>query len=167
MNYQKLTFYTLILSIFTLAWMVPGGPVETRDFSHLAPGIAWSFNIFLTSLVLVAIALIYFLYKKQKWAYQLTGIVGFAFFLVFVLDLGKIFPVSPDAMSPLLFVMEVVGLIFGVLLMWLAYKTISVTEASFWLSAAKLPNIVILIGVALLFFGIFVVYFATSSTLNF
>jgi hypothetical protein len=167
MNYQKLTIYTLVLSIFTLSWMVPGGPVETRDFSHLAPQIAWAFNIFLTSLILLAIALIYFLFKKQKWAYQLTGVVGFAFFLVFVLDLGKIFPVSPDPMSPLLLLMEILGLIFGILLMWLAYKTIKMTDISFWLNTTKLPNMVILIGVTLLFFGAFVVYFATSSTLNF
>lgn len=167
MNYQKHTVYTLVLSILTLAWMVPGGPVETRDFSHLAPQIAWAFNIFLTILFLLAIVLIYFMFIKQKWAYQLTGVVGLAFFLVFVLDLGKIFPVSPDPMSPLLFVMEIMGLIFGVLLMWLSYKTIKMTDISFWVNAFKLPVIIIIIGVALLFFGAFVVYFATSSILNF
>ena len=147
--------------------MVPGGPVETRDFSHLEPRVAWAFNIFLTSIFLLAIVLIYFLQQKQKWAYQLTGVVGLVFFLVFVLDLGKIFPVSPDPMSPLLLVMEIMGLIFAVLLMWLPYKTIKMTDTPFWLSAVKVPMIVKITGVALLLFGAFVVYFATSSTLKF
>jgi len=111
MNYQKITIYTLVLSLFTLAWMVPGGPVETRSFSNILPEIVMGFNIFLTSLMIVSIALVYFMYKKQKWAYQLTGVVGLAFALVFLLDLGGIFPVSLDPMQTLLFVMEVIGLI--------------------------------------------------------
>ncbi|GLX78254.1 hypothetical protein tinsulaeT_15940 [Thalassotalea insulae] len=167
MNYAKSTIYVLILAIITLAWMVPGGPVETRDFSHLAPEVAWSFNIFLTSLMLVAIALVYFMFKKQRWAYQLTGVVGLAFFLVFLLDLAKIFPVSPDPMSTLLFVLEIAGVVFGLLLSWLSYQAIRLSEQTFWVSTITIPNSLLFIGIGMLIFGAFVVYFATASTLRF
>ncbi len=167
MNYAKYTIYLLILSIVTLGWMVPGGPVETRDFSHLAPAIAWSFNIFLTGLMLVAIALVYFTVKKQRWAYQITGVVGFAFFLVFMLDLAEIFPVSPDPMSKMLFILEISGLVFGILLSWLCYQTLANTDASYYQNTVSIPKPLLLVGIALLVFGGFVVYFATASTLKF
>lgn len=166
MNYQKITIYTLLLSLFTLAWMVPGGPVETRSFSNILPEIVMGFNIFLTSLMIVSIALVYFMYKKQKWAYQLTGVVGMAFALVFLLDLGGIFPVSLDPMQTLLFVMEVIGLILGVLLMWLSYKMIQVTHDSAWSGKFKIPKVWIIAGIMLLIFGVYIVYFATSSALR-
>jgi len=166
MSYQKITIYVLVLSLFTLSWMVPGGPVETRSFSNILPEIVMGFNIFLTSLMIVSIALVYFMHKKQKWAYQLTTVVGLAFALVFILDLVGIFPISLDPMQRLLFVMEIIGLILGLLLMFLSYKTIQVTEESFWLEKSKIPKVWIIAGVTLLLFGVYIVYFATTAALR-
>lgn len=167
MSYPKHTIQTLIASLVTLAWMVPGGPVETRDFSHLEPWVAWGFNIFLTTLVVGSLMLVYFMLKKQKWAFQMTGVVGLAFFLVFTLDLGEIFPVSPDPMSSMLLALEIAGVIFGLLLMWLAFQSVRVSDPSYWQSQLQIPGGIILLSVALLLFGAYVVYFATASTLHF
>ena len=166
MNYQKITIFTLVISIFTLAWMVPGGPVETRSFSNILPEVVLGFNIFLTALIIVAISLIYFMYKKQKWAYQANGVVGLAFALVFILDLGGIFPVSLDPMQTLLFVMEIIGLLLGVLLMWLSYKTLQTTSESFWINTFKISKFWIIVGIMLLLLGVYVIYFATTSALS-
>lgn len=166
MNYPKITIITLIISILTLAWMVPGGPVETRSFSNILPEVVLGFNIFLTALIIVAISLVYFMYKKQKWAYQANGIVGFAFTLVFILDLGGIFPVSLEPMQTLLFVMEIIGFFLGILLMWLSYKTLQTTPKSFWINTFKIPRFWIRIGIMLLLLGVYVIYFATTSALS-
>jgi hypothetical protein len=166
MSIQKITISALVWSILNLAVMVPGGPVETRVFSNLLPQVVLGFNIFLTGLILVSIAVVYFLAKRQKWAYQIAVVLGFAYFLVFLLDLARIFPVSPDPMPALLMAMEMLGLILGASLMWLSLKTVSVAAESYWQGAGRLPNVIIAIGVALLIFGAFVVYFATTAALQ-
>ncbi|GAA0370681.1 hypothetical protein GCM10009092_38740 [Bowmanella denitrificans] len=165
MNYPRITSLTLLIAIFTLAWMVPGGPVETRDFSHLPPLIAWSFNVFLTALVMVSLALVYFMHKRLRWAFQATTIAGLAFALVFLLDLAEIFPVSPDPMSDLLFTLEIAGLLFGLILMWLSVRSLQTCDN--WQSHVALPGWVQVVLVLMLLFGAYVVYFATSATLQF
>lgn len=165
-DYLKLTRYTLVLSLFTLAWMVPGGPVETRSFSNILPSIVMGFNIFLTSLMIVSIVLVYFMHKKQKWAYQLTGVVGLAFALVFFLDLAHIFPISLDPMETLLFSMEVIGLILGLVLMLLSYLSIKNTPDGTWLKKAPIPKTYLGIGAFLLLLGVYIVYFATNAALT-
>ncbi|WP_035526735.1 hypothetical protein [Haliea salexigens] len=40
----------LVLSGIALSSLVPGGPIENRDFSHIAPVVLLVFNIFLTAL---------------------------------------------------------------------------------------------------------------------
>ena len=166
MNYPKITIFTLIVSIVLLALMVPGGPIETRSFAELIFVIAVGFNVFLTLLVITSIASIYFMFKKQKWAYQLAGILGFAYMLVFVLDLGGIFPVSLDPMETPLLILESISLILGALLMLLSYKTISTVEENYWLGTFRIPNSFFFLIILLLLIGAFVVYFATSAALT-
>jgi len=62
--------------------------------------------------------------------------------------------------------MEIIGLILGLLLMFLSYKTIQVTEESFWLEKSKIPKVWIIAGVTLLLFGVYIVYFATTAALR-
>ena len=166
MNYQKYTIYILALLLISFATLVPGGPIETRDFSHLMPQVAWGFNTFLTSLGVLSIALIYFMAKRQKWAYQIASIFGFAYLLVYLLDLGKIFPVSSDPMSPLLFAIEIIGSILGILLMWTSYKAIKTGNKNMWAGKFKIPKIAIAIGMAILIIGALVLCFATASVLK-
>ena len=65
MNHQKYAILFLALSVIALSVLVPGGPIETRDFSHLIPILAWGFNTFLVCLVILSIFLLYFMIKKE------------------------------------------------------------------------------------------------------
>lgn len=101
----------LALSSVLLTSLVPGGLIETRSFAHINSLILGGFNTFLTSLSLLSLLLIYFVWQRQRWAYVASAIAGLSYFLVYVLDLGRLFPVSPDAMPLALFVIEVLGTI--------------------------------------------------------
>ncbi len=165
-NYPKITRWTLLLSLILMSTMVPGGPVETRSFVNIESDIVLGFNIFLTLLMVASILILYFTFKKQRWAYQFTGIIGFTFASVFALDLARIFPVSLDPMSSTLFTLEWISLILGIVLMWLSYKAVIVTESSFWSVKRKLSMPFMLGVIFLLLLGIYVVYFATSAALT-
>lgn len=107
-------FSLLLLSAILLSVLVPGGPIETRNFSHISPLVLGGFNIFLTTLSLASFWLLYFIWQQQRWAFIASAMSGVAYFAVYVLDLAHWFPVSPDAMSPVLFVIEVLGTIVSI-----------------------------------------------------
>lgn len=107
----------LALSSVLLTSLVPGGLIETRSFAHINPIVLGGFNTFLTSLSMLSLLLIYFVWQRQHWAYAASAIAGLSYFLVYVLDLGRLFPVSPDAMPPALFLIEVLGTIVSLPLM--------------------------------------------------
>ena len=96
-NYS--VFGLLLLSAVSLTSLVPGGQIETRDFSHISPLVLGSFNVFLTMLSLTSFLLLYSVWRRQRWAFVASGIWGIGYFLVYVLDLARWFPVSPDAMT--------------------------------------------------------------------
>ena len=112
----------MLLSAVSLTSLVPGGPIETRDFSHISPLVLGSFNIFLTTLSLTSFLLLYFVWQRQRWAFVASGIWGIGYFLVYVLDLARWFPVSPDAMPPALFAIEVFGTILSIPLAVLSFS---------------------------------------------
>ena len=128
----------LILSV-----MVPGGPVETRDLSYMdnMPIVPSLFNIFLTTLAVFTLFILpYAMYKKQKWAFNASILTGISYILVFALDLLNIFPSVPYPMPRLLFVFEIIGLIFGFILSFWAYKSIDTTSDKYWSSAQNTPK---------------------------
>ena len=108
---QYSVFLLLLLSATMLTSLVPGGPIETRGFSHISPFVLGSFNVFLTTLSIASFLLLYFVWRQQRWAFIGSALAGIAYFLVYVLDLARWFPVSSDAMPPALFVIEVSGTI--------------------------------------------------------
>lgn len=112
----------LILSSGLLVSLVPGGLIETRDFSYINPIILGSFNTFLTVLGIGSLLLVYFVVREAKWALMVATLAGVSYFLVYVLDLGVIFPVSSDPMPMTLFVIEIVGAIVSVPLMFVSLK---------------------------------------------
>ncbi len=101
----------LILSAVLLGVLVPGGPIETRSFSHIDPLVLGIFNTFLTSLGIGSIAIAYFVWQNRSWTGIASLICGLSYLLVYLLDLGKIFPVSPVPMPPMLLLIEVLGTI--------------------------------------------------------
>ncbi|NET85071.1 MAG: hypothetical protein F6J94_25095 [Moorea sp. SIO1F2] len=112
----------LVLSFGLLASLVPGGLIETRSLSHIDPLILGIFNTFLTSLVIVSLLIVYFIFKDLKWAFIVSGLCGISYFIVYALDLGTLFPVSPDPMPQALFVIEVLGMIVSLPLLFISVR---------------------------------------------
>ncbi|MBP0021787.1 MAG: hypothetical protein J7647_30060 [Cyanobacteria bacterium SBLK] len=99
----------LVLSSVLLSTLIPGGPIETRSFAHIDPIILGSFNIFLTSLNIGSLLLAYFVWQEQRWSFLASAIFGLSYFFTYTLDLGGLFPISPDAMPLALFSIEIAG----------------------------------------------------------
>jgi hypothetical protein len=164
-NYLVYSAPVLLLLSTVLFWtLIPGGPVETRRFAHYSPIILGSFNTFLTILGIGSLVVVYFCFVGSQLAFYGAGICGLSYFLVYALDLGKVFPVSPDKMSRALFIIEVSGLILSIPLTLLSF-----------ISASMLENVtegfqMSVFGIVLLFLmvtlGIGIVIFATKVTMK-
>lgn len=102
----------LIISAALLTALVPGGVVESRDFSHITPLILIGFNLFLTVLVFGS-CLLGLQWIRKPASLTTTLCAGVSYFLVYLLDLLAIFPVSPTPMSELLWAIEVTGLVLA------------------------------------------------------
>jgi uncharacterized membrane protein len=159
----------LALSFGLLGVLIPGGPVETRSFSHIDPLILGIFNTFLTVLGLVSILLIYSILKNMKWAYTLSAVCGACYFLVYALDLAMIFPVSPDPMPQALFIIEVLATIASIPLMLFsvqgALKNINgINEQS--MEGGTFSTRFVYLVFFLVIAGIAIVVFATKSAMG-
>ncbi len=110
----------LLFALFLcLALLIPGGPIEHRDFSHLSPLVVWTFNTFLTILGFATLLLGFFVLRRQRWAVIGSIIAAFLFLVTDLLDLLQIFPTSPTSPDPLLrsFLFLILALSLGVLLL--------------------------------------------------
>jgi len=80
----------------SFATLVPGGPIENRDFSNLGSAAFSGFNAFLISLGIAGFVALYFVWRDRLAAYWAAIIIGWLYIIVVALDLGRVFPVSPD-----------------------------------------------------------------------
>ena len=94
--YPRAGAIALLALLLTFASLAPGGPVENRDFSHLSPATFNGFNAFLVSLGILGFVAAFFLWRRRAWASWVSIFVGWAYVIVVALDLGKVFPRSPD-----------------------------------------------------------------------
>jgi hypothetical protein len=148
--------------------LVPGGPIETRDFSHISPVILGAFNTFLTSLGIGSFVFAYFALKGRRWAFIASLICGISYFLVYALDLGKIFPVSPNEMPAALLAIEIVGILVSLPLAYLSLRTIQMPMG---LSIAHEAGTVmnkkhVLLLVVMALAGIGIITFATLAAMG-
>lgn len=123
MSIRVLTAALLGLSALNLTLMIPGGFVETREFTLYPVSVIAGFNVFLTVLGLGSFVLAWRIWRGARrtlWAL----LAGIAYVAVYVLDLAVIFPISQTPMSALLETLEWVGTGLGVLLM--------IAGAMFW-----------------------------------
>ena len=109
----------LLTSAAFLTSLVPGGPIEDRDFSHIHGLILIGFNLFLTLLVLASLIL------GVRWIRSSTSalwplLLGVGYLAVYLLDLLKLFPVSPSPMNQALWTIEMAGLVLSIVLMVLS-----------------------------------------------
>lgn len=100
----------LIVSAVLLAALIPGGPIENRDFSHIHAGILAGFNLFLTTLDFCSVVLAYFIFRRPGHARKFAYGIAAAYLGVYALDLARVFPASPTAMSFSLALVEVLGI---------------------------------------------------------
>lgn len=162
----------LALSSVLLTSLIPGGLIETRSFAHINPFVLGSFNTFLTTLSLASLLLIYFAWQEYRWAFVASFISGLSYFLVYVLDLAHIFPISPDAMPISLLVIEVLGTIVSLPLMVTsglgiqhsAKQLVQKQNSQLNHNFAGKKQILIAIGIALI--GIGIITFATRSAMG-
>ncbi|WP_180901886.1 hypothetical protein [Martelella soudanensis] len=116
MSNSRLVITTLLVaSALNLALMIPGGLVETRDFSAYPSVVLGAFNVFLTVLGLGSLVLAYTITKAGR-GHNWSALAGLSFVGVYLLDLGRIFPVPPNPMSTLLATLEWIGTGLGVAL---------------------------------------------------
>lgn len=176
MTRQNIYWLAAVLGIsgIALSTLVPGGPIETRDFSHINPLTLGVFNTFLTTLCLGSLLLIYFVLRSEHWAMVMSAISGLSYLGVYGLDLAEIFPVSPDAMPPALLSIEVFGSILSIPLLVLSVQAMRslrqravvepVSSHTESLPSFQLSPILLAISLGAIALGVIV--FSTSSAMG-
>ena len=156
-----------ILSAIMLAILVPGGPIETRSFARIDPVILVAFNTFLTALGLASLFLAYFTYRERRAAFMASALCGLGYFLVYVLDLSRIFPVSPDPMPRTLWAIEIAGAIVSLPLMaWSAIGFFRGTIQNEEGREAALSRVTMWLGVPVVLVALGIIAFATFSAMR-
>lgn len=157
----------LVLSALMFSVLIPGGPIETRNFSHIHPAILASFNIFLTTLGIGSLFAAYYVWKGTRGAILAAALCGFGYLVVYLLDLLTIFPVSSDAMPPMLWGIETAGTILSVPLTLLsvlaAIQSFKITDRTPSHAPTKISP---WIGITVGLFALAIVIFATFSAMH-
>lgn len=119
-----LTACMLAALVLILIPMVPGGLVDTRDFSDLPRWQFNLFNVFLTSLGIASFIVAGFAIARAPWAFVAALVLGALYIAVFALDLAKIFPVVTDPLPSQLLILEVIDLALAGILVVIAIEGI-------------------------------------------
>ena len=162
-SHHKTAFW-LVVSVGLLSSLIPGGPVENRDFSHIHPAILGAFNIFLTVLDLGSLVLAFFAARQRRLALKLAFAAAIAFFGVYAIDLAQIFPRSPTPMSFALALIEVLGMTAAIPLMFVSRRALAELGISSKGSATSYVRYPML--AALFVIGGVVVWYATAAAMG-
>lgn len=165
MKSNTITGTLLIISVALLTLMIPGGPVETRGFSHYPAIVIASFNTFLTVLGILNIAVIYFVFRNRKWTVPVSIGVALAYMAVYGLDLLEIFPVSPDAMPMTLMSMEIAGLAISIPIIYFALRMGKETSDEIESPSLKLTSKVKVLLILTIILAMGIITFATFSAM--
>ncbi|RLQ89521.1 hypothetical protein D8780_09075 [Notoacmeibacter ruber] len=114
----------MLTLVATFATLVPGGPVETRDFKALGGAVFWGFNVYLIALGLTALLAGGMALKGKRSAGWLAIICGWNYLFVVFLDLGEVFPRSSDPMPFLLGVIEILDAILAAYAIVLGHRVL-------------------------------------------
>lgn len=166
MNTKSLrhTGFWLLVSAALLSSLIPGGPIENRDFSHIPPLVLALFNIFLTGLDLGAVVLALIAFRGQSWAAKGAFIAAICFFGVYAVDLAQLFPRSPTPMSFGLALVEVLGMTAAIPLMFAARTAMSEKDQR---STKPGVNFLGFAGLAVLgVLALSIVWFATDAAMS-
>jgi hypothetical protein len=111
----------IFLNVTLLAILVPGGPIENRDFSALKGVVFWGFNVFLITLGLTSFYSIYALFSDLSIVELIIKFIATAYIIVYAVDLIGIFPKSPTKMSKTLMLFEIINLCAAVYLLIISF----------------------------------------------
>lgn len=150
----------LLLSGLILSSLVPGGPIENRDFSELPPALLLTFNVLLTALGLGSFLLLPAVWRGVSWAVRACAGCGAGYVLVYAVDLLGWFPPTASPMSPSLVSLEVAGTLLGLSMLVLAPGATR-TPAS---AAGKSLDPLLLF--ALIMIAVTIIAFATWSAMQ-
>lgn len=153
----------LVLSGILLTLLIPGGSIENRDFSHIDPTILLAFNIFLTILGLGSFILALYSLSRSRLSYWLAFGSGLSYFVVYAIDLYKIFPTSPTEMSGALLLIEMLGVVVALPLIYLTASTIFDGEEASKTTTLKMNR---WFTMGLLLLGLMIVIFATNAAIG-
>lgn len=112
----------IFLNVTLLAILVPGGPIENRDFSALKGVVFWGFNVFLITLGLTSFYTIHAVLANNSTAVLLTKSIAIAYVTVYAIDLIGMFPKSPTKMSNTLMLFEIINLCIAVYLFIISFS---------------------------------------------
>ncbi|SMF92214.1 hypothetical protein SAMN05661091_5725 [Paenibacillus uliginis N3/975] len=115
-NIMIMASLVVFLNVTLLAILVPGGPIENRDFSKLKGVVFWGFNLFLILLGITSFIACYLLLISHSHAIFITQIIAVLYFIVYIIDLAGIFPKSPTKMSKPLTLFEIINTSMAVFL---------------------------------------------------
>ena len=160
-----IAFLLVALSVL-LTILVPGGPIETRDFSHYSETVLTLFNIFLTTLGLLSFVVAFLIVKKKKYSITLSAIFALLYIFVYVIDLFKIFPISPVEMSSTLFFIETISTIIAFIIISLCIKFNNIEAKNNENISIKFSFYKITLLLIVLLFAIGIVIFATKSAMG-
>ena len=99
----------MFINVTLLTILVPGGPIENRDFNGLRGIVFWGFNVFLIILGIASYITSYLLLIANPYALYMGQIISVLYFIVYLIDLVGIFPKSPTKMSKTLMLIEVIN----------------------------------------------------------
>lgn len=99
----------MVINVTLLTILVPGGPIENRDFNGLRDIVFWGFNMFLITLGIASYTTSYLLLIANSYAIPMAQIISVLYFSVYIIDLVGIFPKSPTKMSKTLMLIEVIN----------------------------------------------------------
>ncbi|WP_375723671.1 hypothetical protein LXN10_14345 [Arcobacter sp. KX21116] len=166
MRINYIIAFLLILLSILLTILVPGGPIETRDFSSYSPFVLTLFNIFLTSLGILSFLGAYLVIKNKAYSLIISAFFAICYIAVYISDLFKIFPVSPIPMPQTLFIIEVVSTILGFVLLYICIKYNNFESKKKENITLKLSFYKIISLLVVLLFAIGIVIFATKSAMG-
>lgn len=166
---QQFLAILLLTSSIALMTLVPGGPIETRDFSHISFIVLTLFNLFLTVLGLGSLIQAYFVSRGNEWSIRNSVFTGGSYLLVYGLDLLSIFPVSPSPMPTLLLLIELIGIALALPILYLAIKLSQSAHTQFAMpvpTKASNLNSALLLLCLFAIFTVAIVAFATLSAIG-
>lgn len=105
----KFFFKLFNVNVLLLAILVPGGPIENRDFSNMKGASFWGFNFFLIILGLASFMASYLILTNIFRGIYLGILLSGLYFIVYIVDLSGVFPKSPTLMSKRLMLIEIIN----------------------------------------------------------